>query len=258
MCSLTIKEDENEKLCSSDGRTLDDLLCLTANIRTCRYSGPIPQWRSHGMTLHRGNPSALPLPSLVLVPYKERNSNMQTSTATGADVAIHRELLSADGEDSPPSNAMTEGLDSYKTAGGRPLRTCLWHPNFPLVPSICSSIFSHFFTCHQKPDSISAIMAPKVSKAFLLAVVFHAIRTTTQPIARSESLSDAKALIAELKLEPTRYDRFHDILTSDGQTLLTGQELADATIFDFNAAFPVPGGEGGTVSTVRTNSAPPI
>lgn len=93
-------------------------------------------------------------------------------------------------------------------------------------------------------------MTSSVSRAILLAVVIGAINTAAHPFVRNNAPSEVKKLIAELKVEPTRFDRFHDILTSDGQTLLTGQELADATVFDFNTGYPVPGGEGGTVQTV--------
>ncbi|KAM0723799.1 hypothetical protein Q7P37_000789 [Cladosporium fusiforme] len=57
--------------------------------------------------------------------------------------------------------------------------------------------------------------------------------------ANSSSPSNAE-VIAKLKQDATHLDQYHDILT-DGQNLLAGKQLKDATIFDFKNDFPVPG-----------------
>jgi hypothetical protein len=83
---------------------------------------------------------------------------------------------------------------------------------------------------------------------FIHALVLSAVLSSAQPVKRTSGQFDNAELIAKLKTDASRAEQFDDLFL-DGTELLSLKELKDATIFDFNEQYEVPG--SGTSSAVR-------
>ncbi|KXS94634.1 hypothetical protein AC578_2240 [Pseudocercospora eumusae] len=75
-----------------------------------------------------------------------------------------------------------------------------------------------------------------------------ALLASASPMKRAQASDDDQALIAKLKTDGAKLDEYHDILD--------GRNVTQATVFDFNARYPVPGAEGGEVSRAYVNNFP--
>jgi hypothetical protein len=100
-------------------------------------------------------------------------------------------------------------------------------------------------------------MTSRISKTLIAALAFGAINALPQPKAitsRAEP-TDNTDLIASILTAPTTIKGFRKILTN-GQSLLSGDDLVKATVFDFNdnpaATIPIPGSQGGHTTSVST------
>jgi hypothetical protein len=82
----------------------------------------------------------------------------------------------------------------------------------------------------------------------LNALVLGAVLSSAQPVKRTSGQFDNAELIAKLKTDASRPEQFDDLFT-DGGELLSHKKLKDATVFDFNEQYEVPG--SGTSSAVR-------
>jgi hypothetical protein len=81
--------------------------------------------------------------------------------------------------------------------------------------------------------------------------------THAAPTARAETPANNDALIAELITTPTVFKRFRKLLTDAGQTVLTGADLAKATIYDFKATqYPIVGSNGGSTAGATGETMP--
>jgi hypothetical protein len=85
-------------------------------------------------------------------------------------------------------------------------------------------------------------------KTLVNAVVFGTVLSSAQPVKRTSGQFDNAELITKLKTDASRAEQFDDLFL-DGTELLSHKELKDATIFDFNKQYEVPG--SGTSSAVR-------
>jgi hypothetical protein len=99
-------------------------------------------------------------------------------------------------------------------------------------------------------------MPSPISKALIAALAFGAVNALPQPKAHTPRAAptDNTELIASVITAPTTIKGFRKLLT-DGQNLLSGDDLIKATIFDFNDkanTFLIPGSEGGSTSGVST------
>lgn len=81
----------------------------------------------------------------------------------------------------------------------------------------------------------------------LWAVIAHgALLASASPMKRAQASDEDQTLIAKLKTDGTKLDEFHDILD--------GRNVTQATLFDFNTGYQVPGAEGGETSRVSVSS----
>ncbi|KAF2259045.1 hypothetical protein CC78DRAFT_621326 [Lojkania enalia] len=103
-------------------------------------------------------------------------------------------------------------------------------------------------------------MPTTISKAFVAALAFGAVYALPQsrtPAPRAAAPSDNTELIADLVTDPTVIKRYRRLLTDAGQQLLSGEDLAKATIFDFQKdPIPVRGSQGGVTTSSDTETFP--
>jgi hypothetical protein len=73
----------------------------------------------------------------------------------------------------------------------------------------------------------------------------------------AHSSANNDAIVADLITAPTVIKRFRELLTDAGQTALSGDALAKASIYDFNAnSVPIPGSNGGKVGAALVDTMP--
>ncbi|KAF2651877.1 hypothetical protein K491DRAFT_664847 [Lophiostoma macrostomum CBS 122681] len=77
------------------------------------------------------------------------------------------------------------------------------------------------------------------------------------PTLRADAPANNDAIVADLITAPTVIKRFRELLTDAGQTALSGDALAKASIYDFNAnSVPIPGSNGGKVGAALVDTMP--
>jgi hypothetical protein len=93
------------------------------------------------------------------------------------------------------------------------------------------------------------------SKLVVAAVAIGAVQALPNPRTLAQRApTDNTELIAKLKTDPTVIKRYQRLLTKDGQQLLTGEDLAKASTFDFQKdAAPFAGSQGGVANGVSCN-----
>jgi hypothetical protein len=93
-------------------------------------------------------------------------------------------------------------------------------------------------------------MLYSVSKILVASLAIGAVQAYPQP---RDTPTDNTEFLESLTTAPTVIKKYRKILTKNGQEVLNGADLAQATTFDFtkkeNVA-PIPAGQGGTVSMV--------
>ena len=108
------------------------------------------------------------------------------------------------------------------------------------------------------PSFRALVAALAVGAAHALPQSGASSATATAAVPSSTpSAVDYTDVIAKLRTDPDRISRFQDLLTKDGQ-ILTGDDLAKATVYDFTKGGYIPRGtQGGLTNTVSTLSIIP-
>ncbi|KAK5254897.1 hypothetical protein LTR16_004753 [Cryomyces antarcticus] len=109
--------------------------------------------------------------------------------------------------------------------------------------------------------SMSTVTTSAVARSTssLVASSVMAATSTAPPAADAADKAAAlKQLASDLIKEPSSVDRFTKLLTTggDGKTLLSGQELKDRVVFDFNNAKPADGSLGGKILLANVDNFP--
>ncbi|KAK5152319.1 hypothetical protein LTR04_006457 [Oleoguttula sp. CCFEE 6159] len=109
--------------------------------------------------------------------------------------------------------------------------------------------------------SMSTVTTSAVARSTssLVASSVMAATSTAPPAADAAAKAAAlKQLASDLIKEPSSVDRFTKLLTTggDGKTLLSGQELKDRVVFDFNNAKPADGSLGGKILLANVDNFP--
>ncbi|KAF1979741.1 RmlC-like cupin [Bimuria novae-zelandiae CBS 107.79] len=108
-----------------------------------------------------------------------------------------------------------------------------------------------------------------ITKTFLAAVALSAVQALPQQsltTVMTPSTATATPAAAAPSLDPelkkaladatTEIERLKLLLTTQGQTLLTGEDLKKATVFDFNDAKPAKGAKGGASKAANAGTFP--
>ncbi|KAF7189269.1 Spherulin-1B [Pseudocercospora fuligena] len=85
-------------------------------------------------------------------------------------------------------------------------------------------------------------------KMLWAAIAHGALLASASPTKRAQSSDEDQSLIAKLKTDGTKLDQYHDILD--------GRNVTQATVFDFNTGYQVPGAEGGETSRAYVDNFP--
>jgi oxalate decarboxylase/phosphoglucose isomerase-like protein (cupin superfamily) len=95
---------------------------------------------------------------------------------------------------------------------------------------------------------------------FIVAVLAAVLSVQAAPTVAEPApvplISNAAAIAAGLKMEPSSNDRFKKLLTDGSGNLLTGDALRQLTVFDFNNQKPSTGAKGGSILLATVDNFP--
>ncbi|KAF2795463.1 RmlC-like cupin [Melanomma pulvis-pyrius CBS 109.77] len=80
--------------------------------------------------------------------------------------------------------------------------------------------------------------------------------TSAPPAPSTPPPADNSQLFRDLFSAPTAIKRFQRLLTTKGESLLTGEALKALVVFDFNNAKPAPGAKGGATKAANIETFP--
>ncbi|KAJ7821856.1 RmlC-like cupin domain-containing protein [Mycena olivaceomarginata] len=95
---------------------------------------------------------------------------------------------------------------------------------------------------------------------FIIAVLAAVLSVQAAPTVAEPApvplISNAAAIAAGLKMEPSSNDRFKKLLTDGSGNLLTGDALRQLMVFDFNNQKPSTGAKGGSILLATVDTSP--
>ncbi|KAJ7662841.1 RmlC-like cupin domain-containing protein [Mycena polygramma] len=95
---------------------------------------------------------------------------------------------------------------------------------------------------------------------FLFAILASSLSVRAAPTVPAPPpvavVSNAAAIAAGLKMEPSSNDRLTKLLTDGNGNLLTGNALRQLTVFDFNGQKPAAGAKGGSILLATVDNFP--